>query len=516
MANPIRTKFTVLLTGLASLALGIVFASALDWTPASNATQDDPSISAPTTQASLRATGNAFIQIAQDVTPSVVSVRADRRVSTASMRRFDFGPFDDFFDQPQREGDEQEEFFRQPSGGSGVIVREDGYVLTNNHVVNEAESVGVVLNDGRSFDAQIVGVDPSTDLAVLKIEAEDLKAARIAQDDAVQVGQWVVAFGNPFGLNFTMTAGIVSAVGRGSLGIIGRSNANPYAIENFIQTDAAINPGNSGGPLVDIDGEVIGINTAIASRSGGYQGYGFAIPISIVREVMNQLIETGEVRRAILGISIQSVTPLDQEALGLPSVKGVLIADFDGNVADNPAQKAGLQPGDVVLAVDGKPVNTPSDLQTSIAFHKPGESVEITIWRDRKERKIDVVLGERPKLETLANTSAGDEESIESALGIEVQDISSQVRAALAERTDVDIEEIPDGVFVRDVEPFSAADEAGIPTRAIITQIGDIEVKNVADYRRAVEELEPGSVVYLKIYLPGGTSQLLRAIRVPR
>ena len=509
--HPIKTKLTVLIVGLACLGFGVLFASTLDWTPASLATQEGQTV--PTTEASLRATGNAFTRIAQEVTPAVVFVSNEQLVQGRQLP-FDFGPFEDFFEF--RGPQEQQEPFRRQSGGSGVIIRPDGYIVTNNHVVQGAEKLHVVLNDRRTFDGEIVGRDPSTDLAVIKIDAENLPVARFAEIDQVQVGEWVLALGNPFGLEFTMTAGIVSAIGRGSLGIINNRGENPYAIEDFIQTDAAINPGNSGGPLVDIEGEVIGINTAIASRTGGYQGYGFAIPASIVRPVINELIETGEVRRAVLGVSIQPIDPDMQEALGLPTLDGVLIADFDGNVGENPAREAGLQAGDVVLAVDDEEVSNPSELQQAIAFHEPGDEVELTIWRDGERRTIQVDLGERPSAEEDRQLAAGSPRESASALGMDVQDLTPQARATLARRTRIEPSAIPDGVFVQDVRPLSAADEAGIPENAIITQVGEQAIGSLDDYRGAVDDLEPGSVVYVRIYVPGFEGQQFRAVRVPR
>ncbi|CAN5352196.1 DegQ family serine endoprotease [soil metagenome] len=509
--HPIKTKLAILLGGLACLAIGVLFASTLDWTPPSLATQGGQTV--PTTEASLRATGNAFTRIAREVTPAVVFVSNEQLVERRQGTPFDFGPFEDFFEfrGPPPQGQE-DETLRRRSGGSGVIIREDGYIVTNNHVVEGAEKLQVVLNDRRTFDAEVVGRDPSTDLAVLKIDGEGLPVARLAQSNEVQVGEWVLALGNPFGLTFTMTAGIVSAIGRGSLGII---SGSPYAIEDFIQTDAAINPGNSGGPLVDIEGEVIGINTAIASRTGGYQGYGFAIPVSIVRQVTNELIETGEVRRAVLGVSIQPIDPRLQQAIGLPTLDGVLIADYDGNMRENPARKAGLQPGDVVLAVNDEAVSSPSSLQQAIAFHEPGDEVELTIWRDGEEREVEVELGERPSVEERREV-ASETGRGESALGMGVQDLTGEGRALLARRTNTDPARIPDGVIVSEVEPLGAADEADIPESAIITQLGEREIRSLADYRRAIEDLEPGSVVYVRVYMPGVDGQLFRALRVPR
>lgn len=510
--QPIKTKLTVLLMGLACLGLGVLFASTLDWTPASHATQ-----TVPTTEASLRATGNAFTKIAQEVTPEVVFVSNDQIIEGGQTPPFDFGPFEEFFEFQVPPGGQEQPARRQRrrSGGSGVIIREDGYIVTNNHVVMGADQLQVVLNDRRTFDAEVVGRDPSTDLAVIKIDAEGLPVARFAPTDDVQVGEWVLALGNPFGLEFTMTAGIVSAIGRGSLGIISRGE-NPYAIEDFIQTDAAINPGNSGGPLVNIDGEVIGINTAIASRNGGYQGYGFAIPVSIVRPVVEELIETGEVRRAVLGVSIQPITPDMQAALGLPTLQGVLVADFDGNVGQNPARQAGIEPGDVVLEVDGDAVSDPSELQQAIAFHDPGDQVELTIWRDGDRREIEVALGERPSIEEDRQVAAGTARDAESALGMQVEDLTGPIRAELARRTGSQPTSFPAGVFVRQVEPLTAADEAGIPENAIITQIGERRIENLEDYRQAIAELEPGSVAYLRIYVPGFEGQQFRALRIPR
>jgi serine protease Do len=522
MLNPIRTKLTVLIAGVACLGIGVLFASNLEWTPSTLATQTGTA-SVPTTQASLRETGNAFIEIAQTVTPAVVSIRGQQRVSRQQLMP-DLGPFDRFFQNPP-EGErfhEDDDMYR-PTGGSGVIIHPEGYILTNNHVVEGMEEIHVILNDRRAYDAEIVGSDPSTDVAVIKIDEDDLPAADLAPDDAVRVGEWVLALGNPFGLDFTMTAGIVSAIGRGTLGIIDRGD-NPYAIENFIQTDAAINPGNSGGPLVNIDGQVIGINTAIASRTGAYQGYGFAIPISIARRVAEQLIETGEVQRAVLGVQIQAVTPLDQEALDLPSIAGVRIDGFtDLPGQQNPAREAGLEVQDVVLEVAGKTVSTPSELQEAIAFHQPGEIVDLVVWRDRDRRNVKVRLGERPAIRdepTLATAEeevgAGNGTVHESPLGMDVQNLTPTMRQTLVQRLNLDSARIPEGVYIRDVESLGAAQEAGIGEGGIVTQIGDAPVRNLEEYRAAVAALEPGQIVYLRIYYPQGDSQLFRALRVPR
>jgi serine protease Do len=525
MLNPIRTKLTVLLVGLACLGIGVLFASTLEWTPTTLATQSE-TVSAPMTQASLRETGNAFTQIAETVTPAVVSIRGQQRVNARALTP-ELGPFDRFFQHPDLEEENpqrpQGDTYRQ-SGGSGVLIRPDGYILTNNHVVDGMVEITVILNDNRSYDAEVVGADPSTDIAVIKIDADDLPIARFGADEQVQVGEWVLALGNPFGLDFTMTAGIVSAIGRGNMGIIDRGD-NPYAIENFIQTDAAINPGNSGGPLVNIDGQVIGINTAIASRTGGYQGYGFAIPISIARRVAEQLIDTGEVRRAVLGVQIQPVTPLDQEALDLPSIAGVRIDGFtDLPGQQNPAREAGLELQDVVVEVSGKEVDTPSELQEAIAFHQPGDVVDLTVWRDGDRREMKVRLGERPAAAREPQLATGGESGDvaeeadvhESVLGMDVQDLTPRLRRSIVQRLEIPSERIPQGVFIRDIESLGPAADAGILQGGIVTQVGDSPVRNLEEYQAAVSELEGGQVVYLRIYYPQGDNQLFRALRVPR
>ncbi|HUP18334.1 MAG TPA: trypsin-like peptidase domain-containing protein [Gemmatimonadota bacterium] len=513
MPNPIKTKLITLVVGLASLGLGVLFASSLDWTPATLAIQSSGVSTAPTTQASLQATSNAFTRIAQEVTPSVVFVTGQRRM-TAGQPQLEGTPFEEFFEfhAPNGRGPQYRE-----SGGSGVIVRDDGFILTNNHVIDGLEGIQVVLHDRRQFDATVVGRDPSTDLAVLKIDAGDLTPARLTTIDEVQVGEWVLAFGNPFGLDFTMTAGIVSAIGRGNLQIIG-GRENQYAIENFIQTDAAINPGNSGGPLVNIEGEVIGINTAIASRTGAYQGYGFAIPVSIAREVMGQLIDRGEVRRAVLGVQIQAVTALDAEALGLDRITGVRIDGFT-EVPGNPARRAGLQVNDVVLAVEDRPTRTVSELPQAIAFHEPGDEVELTVWRGGRERGIDVRLSERPNVVAepalVGGAPSPESGSSEAALGMQVRGLSPDVRRTMAARARIDQAEIPAGVMVVEVDPLGPARDAGLAPNLVITRIGDSPVRNLAEYRAAVDALEPGEVVYLQVWAPGGGQQH-RAIRAPR
>src|SRR5580765_929611 len=306
--------------------------------------------------------GDAFASVAEHVKPAVVFIKSERR-ERASNRR---PSFDDFFNLPRRPQIEQ-------GSGSGFIVSQDGYILTNNHVVQGADRVTVRLFDNREFTASTVGTDPATDVAVIKIQATQLPTVKLGDADSTDIGNWVLAIGNPLGeaFTFTVTAGIISAKGRLLAGL----NQSRYAIQDFIQTDAAINPGNSGGPLVNVRGEVIGINSAIASETGFYAGYGFAIPINLARTVMNQLVATGHVQRAVMGIGINNASQEDAEAVGLKDIHGVVVESF---TKDSPAERAGLQLGDVIVELDGQPVDYVAQLQQRVGFKKPGEPVAVT------------------------------------------------------------------------------------------------------------------------------------------
>ncbi|MFZ3042484.1 MAG: Do family serine endopeptidase [Thiobacillus sp.] len=327
----------------------------------------------------------SFAPAAQKVIPSVVNVFTQQKVRTPAHPALQDPIFRYFF------GDRLDERPREVSNlGSGVIVSANGYILTNHHVVEAADEIQVALANGQTLPARVVGADPETDLAVLKIDANDLPAITFAQIDSIQVGDWVLAVGNPFGVGQTVTAGIVSALGRSSLGI--------NTFENFIQTDAAINPGNSGGPLVDAAGNLVGVNSAIYSRTGGSQGIGFAIPVSIARQVMEQIIQSGSVTRGWVGVEVQDVTPELAESFNLKSAEGALIA---GVLKGGPADAGGVRPGDILLAVNGNKVSNSATLLNLIAALKPGEVAQLTVLRKEQSLDLKAKVGRRPMQRTL-------------------------------------------------------------------------------------------------------------------
>jgi serine protease Do len=364
---------------------------------------------------SARSLSTAFRDAARDVAPSVVSINA---VDTNSFPR-------------GRNGQ-----------GTGFVVCTDGYIVTNNHVVSGAEELTVSFADDRKLDATLVGSDPDTDLAVIKVEADDLEPVRFGDSDTLEIGEWVIAVGSPFGLEQTVTAGIVSATGRSQIGLA--------AYESYIQTDAAINPGNSGGPLVNLDGEVIGVNTAISSRGGGNDGVGFAIPTAMVSTVLDAIVDDGHVTRGWLGVSIQPLTDELARSFGLDTdASGVLLADV---LADGPAESAGLLAGDVVTNIEGEPMDDTNELRMAVAAGEPGDDLTLEIVRDGKTQEVDVTLGERPGA---AMASVPD-------LGLRVEPLPPP----MAERMGVEA-----GVVVSAIAPGSAADKAGLRRGDAILQV---------------------------------------------
>src|SRR6267154_3631036 len=406
-----------------AFALGLAFASAFRLPTRGEAAVrsvlQDTSRPLPQAKAAVDL-GDAFASVAEHVKPAVVFIRSERRERVS--RRLPPG-FDDFFNLPRRPPIEQ-------GSGSGFIVSQDGYILTNNHVVQGADRVTVRLLDNREFTATTVGTDPSTDVAVIKIQTTGLPTVRLGDADSTRIGEWVLAIGNPLGeaFTFTVTAGIVSAKGRLLQGL----QQSRYSIQDFIQTDAAINPGNSGGPLVNVRGEVIGINAAIASETGYYSGYGFAIPINLARTVMTQLISTGHVERAVMGVSIRPITPEDAEDAKLPEIRGVVVDVFNPP-DDSPAKRAGVQEGDIIVSVDGQPIESVAQLQQRVGFKKSGDVVQVTVVRKGGVRKtLPVRLMAAPATapeEVSSNDDGGSSREpapMENTLGISVEPLSQE------------------------------------------------------------------------------------------
>jgi serine protease Do len=472
----------------------------------------------PPAAASLQSLSEAFASVAEHVKPSVVYIKSGRKPQTASRNapRMEVPPgFERFFRgiPPMQ----QEPRFQEGSG-SGFVVSKDGYILTNNHVVDGSDQVTVRLLDRREFKAKIVGTDPNTDLAVLKIDAKNLTPAPLGSSSAARVGEWVLAVGNPLGdnLTFTVTSGIISAKGR-SLSLPGQSDRT---IQDFIQTDAAINPGNSGGPLVSVEGEVIGVNSAIASQTGFYSGYGFAIPIDLARRVMDQIISEGRVHRVALGISVQEATPNDAEYVGLPDIRGVLVQDFTDK---SPAKKAGMEPGDIIVAVDGKPIEYVGQLQQQIAFRKAGETVKVEVARKGGVRKtLQVRLQEVAAPKELAGQ--GSDESSDASDSSDQAAASVDLLGLTVQPVDRDavqqfqLEPDQRGLLVTGVTPGGpsygevADPEAGGPD--ILLSVEDKPVKSVADLRQALKSFKKTDIVSLRLYNTQAKTRRVERIRL--
>lgn len=420
------------------------------------------------------ALSNAFASVAEKVNPAVVTISTETTIKQR-VRIPSF--FEDFFG-PQ--GDREREYKAQGLG-SGVIVRSDGVILTNNHVIDGADDIIVTLIDGREFPGKVTGTDPRSDIAVIQIDAKDLPSISLGNSDNLKVGEWVLAIGSPLSpeYNHTVTAGIVSAKGRQVSGLTG--------VQDFIQTDAAINPGNSGGALVNLRGELIGINTAIASRTGQNSGIGFAISSNLARVVMEDILDDGKVSRGWLGVRIDRVSKDIAEMYGMKNTDGVLIRSLE---KDSPAERDGIEPGDIVIAVNGQPVKTPTELSSIIGSKKPKEKVKITVIRDGKEKTIEVTLGEFPT-ELLGNNTS-KENKIED-LGLSVTNLDKSLRNELR-LSDSDY-----GVVIREVMRGSVAENAGLQRGDLIMRVNRARINNVDDFEKQIAEIEPGGVVLLQI-----------------
>jgi serine protease Do len=444
--------------------------------------------------ATLRQMGKAFAEVAEKASPAVVSIRVEKTVITPYYTIPDwpfgegFSPFDDeffkrFFGRPSRpnRSPQRQQKSIQTAQASGFIISSDGYILTNNHLVGGADKV-LVKVAGRSteIEAKVVGSDADTDVAVVKIDGKSLPYLKLADSDKIQVGEWVIAIGNPFGLSHTVTAGIVSAKGRSGL----RLPSEEISYQDFIQTDAAINPGNSGGPLIDLDGKVVGINTAIIGV-GGNIGIGFAIPINLAKSVQQQLIDTGKVVRGWVGIAMMQLTPELAEGLGLDkNTKGVAVSQV---IEDSPAEKAGIKHNDVIVEFEGEPVENDNEFRNRVAMLKPGTEVKLVVLRDNKRKTFALKLGERPSKEQVA---AAKSQTIEK-LGLTVQNLTDDLAERLGYKGMT-------GVVVTQVEPGSLAERAGIEDGMLIMEVNRESVANTKEFDKAVEKAgKEGSILLL-------------------
>jgi serine protease Do len=440
----------------------------------------------------------AFRAAAREVAPSVVHIVSIARVEPADTRGGAEDLFRQFFFRPDVPGELQSPFRWGPSDpsfqperrgeASGVVVSEDGYIVTNNHVVAGAEELQVRLEDGRELNADIVGTDPDSDLAVVKIDAHGLTPAHLGDSAAIETGDWVIAVGDPFGLDHTVTAGIISAKGRGDMGLA--------TFENFIQTDAAINPGNSGGPIVNMNGEVVGISTAITTRTGGSMGIGFAIPSNMVRTVLHSILQYGRVERGWLGILIQPLTPDLADSFGYDGQGGALVGEV---VAGGPAAETGLEAGDIIVELDGKPIKSSRDVLLIVATEPPGKDVSLDVFRNGSTRTFKVHLGERPSTEQIRSGSYQPKSP--ASLGMSVEALTPELAARL------DLKE-RNGVIITRVAPSSPAADAGLRPGMVIVEVGDTPVRTEDEFNTAIADLAGSKFIRLRI-VAGDSSRFI-------
>jgi serine protease Do len=490
----------------AGMIIGFVVASDLNWLPTGHAVPDtalapfSPPIARPVATAPQPALpgggGQSFVEIAKAVKPAVVNIYATK--SSGRGEGPHAMPFDDpffrrfFGDEFFRRFEQQPKERKERGLGSGVIVESNGLIITNNHVVGKADEIRVTLSDKREFKAKLIGTDPKTDIAVVRIDATGLPTVPWADSDRLEVGEFVLAVGNPFGLTQTVTLGIVSALGRA---------AGIAEYEDFIQTDAAINPGNSGGPLVNVRAELVGINTAIFSQSGGNMGIGFAVPSNMAQSIMGQLVQTGKVVRGWLGVSIQELTPELASQFGVGETKGVLVSDV---MDDSPAKKAGFERADVIVEYDGKSMDSPTHLRNAVAQTPVGKKVAVKIIRDKKPKTIELTIAEQPK----AMAQSGEEDAGESTAptgvlsSLEVRELNDE----LASRYGVKPSER--GVVVVRVKPGSTAEELGVREGDMIVEVNRQAVTSVKAYERIASKLPKDHSVLLLLKRQGRTIYL--------
>jgi serine protease Do len=487
-----KRRFSLIAILIALLG-GLIIASKLSLTPGSCAQHvgEEKTKSAQLASDPL-SFPDSFAQVAGALKPAVVNIRTVHIQKVQSpFYEFYFGdPFEEFFDQffnrprPERQQRPEKKYYQRKyeGTGSGVIIDPEGYILTNYHVISEAEIIKVTVsgNGDKEYDGEIIGKDERTDLAVIKIKSKErFTSARLGNSDTIKVGEWVIAIGSPFGLEQTVTAGIISAK-RQSVPIEGRT------YEAMIQTDASINRGNSGGPLINMEGEVIGINTAIYAPTGVFSGVGFAIPINKAKEILGDLIEKGKVVRGWLGVIIQEVTPELAESFGLKETRGALVGDV---LKDTPAEEAGLKEGDIIIEFDGKRIEEYNDLPAIVSRTAVGKEVEVKVLRAGKPRSFRVKIRE---LEEELPVSEQEQEKVEENLGMIVQELSPEIMNRYRLSDDR-------GVIITDIEPGSPADDAGLRPGDIIKEINHQKINNLSDYQKQISTIKKGQTVLLHI-----------------
>ncbi len=422
---------------------------------------------------SLTGEGSAFSDIVKVISPVVANISSTKTVTNDNTE-----PLSDFFNSPLRDffdNYDRPHKWKEQNLGSGVVVSPDGYIITNSHVVEKADEIKVKLFDQQLYTGKIVGSDPKTDIAVIKIAATNLPAIKWGNSDGLEVGEFVLAFGNPFSLGHTVTMGIVSAIGRADVGIAD--------YEDFIQTDAAINPGNSGGPLVNIKGELVGINTAIFSKTGGYQGIGFAVPSNMTKSVMTQLINEGKVTRGWLGVTIQNLTPELSKEFGLKKSLGALVTDiFEGS----PAEKAQVKRGDIILEINGTPINNVESLRNIVAQSKVDSTIDLKILRDKKSVNLQVSISEFPQDIAKALPGSTNEEIQEeenTLAGISVMDLTREIAKQLG------LSRNEKGVVIVKVDPYSPAEDSGLKKGDVIQEVNKKRIKSLDDFNKIVHNI---------------------------
>ena len=509
-----RNQKIGLAVGLAfvlGILVTVILTSQFDWTrnvfasgkeEALVSEEATPSQLSQSQQDLIEQLNGVFIHAAERVKPSVVTIFSEKVIKMRYRSPFDFFFGDEFFQQffgepaPRRRQPEREQKFVQKGMGSGVIVRSDGIILTNNHVVKGADDIRVKTTDGKVYEAKVVGTDPQTDLAVVKIDAKNLPVAPLGDSDKLKVGEWVLAIGNPFSeqLHHTVTKGIVSAKGRSDLRLA--------EYEDFIQTDAPINPGNSGGALINLYGEVVGINTAIVAPSGAFAGIGFAIPINMAKKVMNDLLTKGKVVRGYLGVYIQPVDEDLAKALHLKEPKGALVVEVEKG---SPADKAGIKTSDVIVKFNGIEIRDPDHLKLLVADTKPGVEVPVVVNRGGKEKTLKVVLEEREGgTEASAPVAA---ENITSKLGLKVSNLTPDLARQYGY-------EGVKGVLITDVDPTSEAGHKGLREGDLIKEVNRKKVSSVAEFTKILSKAKPGDVVLLLVQR--GKNNFFVALEIPK